>query len=195
MKNFLPVIICILFTTFLSAQDTLKRPVTEDKCLNLGLGFGTYQQGTLKGHNLAFSADYKINKQYTIGQMSQFAFISTNAMGQKLSYINQHISLVGMTHLIDNRYASIMAGAGLGYTNYHTIQVKKTPVFEHSLPPANPYMVTTQAKVQLTFPVMFDASFKLSKTLSLGARVGSYIATQNGFFNYSFVNPVVKVSL
>ena len=161
--------------------------------LQLGFGYGAYRQDANMGTNISFSADYRLNKQYTIGQMSQFGFMHTTIETFTANYVNQHISVLGKRTIMDKKRFSMFASTGIGYTNYHIVQLKHTAPLDDS--DVHGAYLNTYSMMQLSFPVVLDVSFKASKTIALGARMGGYITTQSGLFNYAFLNPVVKVNL
>ena len=174
---------CVCFVMVSNAQN--------EKSLDLSMGYGFYRQNSTMGNNFSFSTDYRIDPKYSIGQMSQFGFMQIDLGVHKANYVNQHISLIGMRNLVDNKHFICLAGLGLGYTNYHTVELKQINKGDA----VSGTMINTHAIMQLSFPLLADMSYKLSKTVALGVRFGAYIPTQGGFLNYKFLNPQIKISL
>jgi hypothetical protein len=183
MKKILLVIVtaCVMFGA--KAQ--------EEKSLQLGLGYGLYCQNPEMGKNFSFFINYKINNNYCVGQMSQFGFIEKKMDGFTANYVNQHLSLLLIRNIFDSKCLQVSAGTGLGYTNYHIAEIKEIQSSD-----AHQTYMNTRSMVQLSFPVMMEVNFKLSKTIGIGARMGGYIPTQGGsILNYKFLNPQLKFNL
>jgi hypothetical protein len=163
----------------------------EEKSLQLGLGYGLYSQNPVVGKNFSFFINYKVNRNYAVGQMSQFGFIEKKIDGFTANYVNQHLSLLLIRNIFDNKYLQVSAGTGLAYTNYHVAELKEIQASD-----AHQTYMNTRSMTQLSFPVMMELNFKVSKTIGIGTRLGAYIPTRGGeIFNYKFLNPQLKFSL
>ncbi len=185
MKKFLLILAGIGSIMMAQAQ--------EEKTLDLGLGYGLYRQGASNGNNISFSVDYRVNKHYAVQQMSQFGFMHTNIENHRANYVNQHISALFLRNILDTKHFRIQAGAGIGYTNYHVVELRHTGGTDAG--DIKGSYLTVREVMQASFPATLDFSYKLSKTVSLGVKLGGYIPTHGGMFNYMFLNPQIKCAL
>ncbi len=191
MKHFL-LVTAMCFLAFSNAQELKKE---DEKLLDLSTGYGYYHQYHLKsntGSVIGFTVDYKVNKTYKVSQMTQFGFITERIDNIQVNYVNQHLSILGTRSLFENRHFQIQAGAGLGYTNYHHVQVRKAVPDDGSIAGT---VVTKLAVMQMSFPIVGEVNYLASKSLAIGFKFGGYIPTHAGIMNYTFIYPQVKFSL